>query len=125
MTTQLNINFDAELTREETQVLSLLQRGRENARSVRFLAAVVGVSEVRLREIVRHIIMDHDILIASSVGNPPGFFFPETEEEVMQATKSLRRRGIKVLMRAAKLQKLSLEEIFHQARLELEKENVA
>ncbi|KAF0145090.1 MAG: hypothetical protein FD156_1201 [Nitrospirae bacterium] len=104
-----------ELTNEEMEILRLLQRGKENAVKEKTLAAATGMKGVAVREKIRHLIMDHGVLIASC---DAGFFIAETEDEIKAATRSLRHRGIMILMRAAKLQKISLEDIFHQARIE-------
>jgi len=112
------LGFAYNFTKTEQKILSLLQRGRDNAQSVKFMSEQTGLSEVELREKIRHLIMVHDVLIASTVGKPSGFYIPESEAEVITATKSLRHRGIAILARAAKLQKLSLEEIFKQAKIE-------
>jgi len=104
-----------DLTHEENMILRLLQRGKQNAIKEKALAAATGLPGVEVREKIRHLIMTHGILIASCTH---GFFIAETEEEIRGATKSLRHRGIMILMRAAKLQKISVEDIFHQARIE-------
>lgn len=104
-----------ELTNEEMHILRMLQRGKENAIKEKTLAAATGLQGVEVRATIRHLIMDHGVLIASCTH---GFFIAETEEEIKAATRSLRHRGIMILIRAAKLQKISLEEIFHQAKIE-------
>lgn len=121
MTSQIELTFDkpqVDLTHEETHILSLLRRGRENAISVKTLTASTNIPEVEVRAIVRHLIMEHGILIASIVSAPPGFYIAQTSEEIQIATKSLRHRGIMILVRAAKLQKISIEEVFNQGRIE-------
>ncbi|HBE44256.1 MAG TPA: hypothetical protein DDW17_02075 [Deltaproteobacteria bacterium] len=115
---QMELNFSPQLNYEERRIYQLLKYGRSNAISVRQIAESTGYDDVQIRNTIRHLILDHNILIGSAVSNPPGFYIPETKEEVEQATKSLRHRGISILVRAAKLQKLTLEEIFNQGRLE-------
>jgi len=112
--------FDFELTNEERHVIGLLKKGRSNAVSVRDLAVKTGLGGVAVRQVVRRLIMERGVLIASSVGDPPGYFIAETADEIITATKSLRHRGIMILMRAARLQKASVELVFNQARLEFE-----
>jgi hypothetical protein len=123
MSEQVQIDFEGveaeELTQEETQILSLLQRGRNNALSVRHLAECVGVTEVRLREMVRHLIDVHGACIGSSTSKPPGYFLIESPLEIDAVYKSLRHRGIEILRRAANLKKISIEEVFNQGVLEL------
>ncbi|MHB8772984.1 MAG: hypothetical protein ACYC7J_18470 [Syntrophales bacterium] len=114
--------LDFSMTAEERAVYCLLQSGRACALSVRDLADRTGLGDVQIRQAVRSLIMERGILIASAVNPPPGFFLPETPEEILTATRSLRHRGIMILVRAARLQKSSLEFVFAQGRLELEGE---
>lgn len=120
MTEDRQIRIDFELTKEELHILRLLRRGRANALSVRFLAGMTNLKDVEVRQMIRHLIMEHDALIASSVGSPPGFYIAETAEEIGEATRSLRHRGLCILARASRLQRISLVEIFNQALLEFE-----
>jgi len=129
---QIQMNYTASLsprargdgevmTHEEQHILSLLRRGRENALSVPFLASMVGMSGVRLRTIVRHLIIEHRVGIGSHTGGKeklPGYFLLAKEKEIDAVYKSLSKRGIRILQRAAELKKISLEEVFHQGRIE-------
>lgn len=115
---QLALNFD--LTNEERAVLALLRKGRARARSRRELSEETGMGDVHVRQTIRRLIMERGMLIGSAVSDPPGYYIPETADEVFNATKSLRHRGIMILMRAARLQKSSVDLVFNQARLELE-----
>lgn len=121
MSEQVQIDFEGveaeELTQEETQILSLLQRGRDNALSVRHLAECVGVTEVRLREMVRHLIDVHGACIGSSTSKPPGYYIITDPEEIDAVYRSLRHRGISILVRAAKLKQISITEVFGQGEL--------
>ncbi len=118
---QLQIGFDSDgealLSGEESRVLAAVsgRRGRERAVTGEVLAALTGIEYKRLREVISHLINHHGCLIASCTR---GYFIPVTPEEISEATRSLRHRGIMILVRASKLQKASLEEIFHQARME-------
>jgi hypothetical protein len=117
MTEQIEINF--ELTKEEQMVWEIVSqhKGKENAILGSVIAQIIGIEYDRVREIISHLIRKHDCLIASY---SRGYYIPVTAEEIAEATKSLRHRGISILLRAAKLQKISLEEVFHQGRLEFE-----
>jgi biotin operon repressor len=119
MQMQLSL-LDARFSSEEAGIMKLLRSGRNNAISVKALAAETGMGGVEIRQTIRDLIMEHGILIGSSVGDPPGYFIPETAEEAITATRSLRHRGIMILVRAAKLQRCSVELVFNQARLEFE-----
>ncbi len=106
-----------DITHQEASILRLIQRGKGNAIKVPVLEGATGLQGVEVRETIRHLIMEHSVLIASCTH---GFFIAETAEEITEATRSLRHRGIMILMRAAKLQRISVEEVFGQARIEFE-----
>lgn len=112
--------FHTGLSSDEEALYGLLRHGRDNAVSVKALEAATGMAGVEIRKIIRRLIMDHGLLIGSSVNSPPGYYIPETADEAITATKSLRHRGIMILMRAAKLQRCSVELVFNQARLEFD-----
>ena len=116
MNDQLQIDFD--LTLEENAVLQALgqHRGKGAAIVGREIETITGVEYDRLRAVISHLVNDHGHLIASG---PKGYYIPETPEEIGEATRSLRHRGISILVRAARLQKTSVEEIFKQSRLEM------
>ena len=119
---QAAFEFGLELSDDERAVYGLLRHGRARAMSARDLSERTGLSDVQVRQTVRSLIMGCGILVASAVDDPPGFFIAETPDEIITATKSLRHRGIMILVRAARLQKSSLEMVFNQGRLELEGE---
>ena len=102
---------------EEQRIVSLLQEGKENARGVHWLASMVGVSDVKLREIVRHLIDEHGYCIGSRTGEPAGYYIIKEPEEIDEVYRSLRHRGISILVRASKLKRISLEEVFGQGEL--------
>ena len=112
--------FDTHFSPGESAIMKLLRPGRDNAISVKALEVETGMGGVEIRQTVRDLIMERGILIGSSVSAPPGYFIPETPDEAITATKSLRHRGIMILMRAARLQRSSVELVFNQARLEFE-----
>lgn len=103
----------------EKAVYHCLNHGRKKAVSVQSIAEATNFNDVAIREIIRHLIMKHNVPIASITSFPNGFYLIDTPEEVEVTTKSLRNRGIKILQRAAKLQKLSLEQVFDQGKLDL------
>ena len=119
---QAAFDFNFNLTREERAVYGLLQSGRANALSARNLSERTGLSDREVRQTIRSLVMERGILVASAVDDHPGFFIAETPEEIITATRSLRHRGIMILVRVARLQKSSLELVFNQGKLELEGE---
>jgi len=115
-------SFSFDLSDEEQAVYSLLRTGRSRALSAQMLADETGLTNQQVRATVRRLIMVRGMLIASVVDDPPGFYIAETREEIITATRSLRHRGIMILVRAARLQKSSLELVFKLGRLEFEEE---
>ena len=95
--------------------MSLLPEGKDNAVTGRMIAQRTGIEYDRVRAVISHLVNRHGRLIASCSG---GYFIPVTEDEVREATRSLRHRGIMILYRASRLQRASIEEIFHQSVME-------
>jgi len=120
-TDQLALNYDgpSRMTNEESLVFSLILRGRQNARSVDLLAELTGIQRRHVEKIVRRLIAEHNMFIGSSCGRPSGYYLITDAAEIDQVYESLRHRGIQILMRAAKLKKLSLSEVFGQERMEI------
>ena len=118
MSDQLHIEYEAEgLTREERLIISALQAGRENARAVPLLAALVGVDHRRLRAIVKHLIEEHGYCIGSTTRKPPGYYMIHDPQELADVYKKLRSRGLSILNRAAKIKKTSVKDVFGQGEL--------
>lgn len=92
-------------------------RGKGAAVLGRDMAQVTGIEYNKLRAVIAHLVNDHGVLIVSC---GRGYYIPVTPEEIVEATRSLRHRGIAILVRAAALQKTSVEEIFRQSRIEFE-----
>lgn len=110
-----------ELTFEEQRIWDVirLHRGKDNAVTGKRIAEWTGMEYDFIRSVIAHLVTSHNYLIAS---NSKGYFIPETFNEVFTATKSLRHRGISILVRASKLQRTSLEDIFNQSVLEFKDE---
>jgi len=108
-----------DLSPDEISVLRLIQPGRANAISKDSIAAATGIHWRTVQEIIEHLIHVHDCNIGSSSGRPFGYYLITDPEEIEEVYNSLRRRGIKILCRAAKLKKISVEEVFGQGRMGL------
>jgi hypothetical protein len=116
MTEQIQMTFE-KLTYEEEMVWEAIRphRGKGYPILGPRISEITKIDYDRVRQTIAHLINSHGYLIAS---NSRGYYVPQTSEEIFEATKSLRRRGISILVRAAKLSKISLEDIFNQARME-------
>jgi hypothetical protein len=109
--------FGRDLTHEEQRILSLLRRGRENANSVKWLASMVGVSQVRLRATVKHLVEHHGYLICSSTGKNPGFYYPQDSKEYKAGVKQYINRIRSLAKRIRAMDKEAYEEIFGQTNI--------
>ena len=111
---------EAALSIEVSAVLAVIRahQGREAAITGEAIAELTGIRYMRVREVVRELV-DKGILIGSTTKPPSGYYLIRTPEEVAEVTKSLRRRGISILVRAARIQQCSLETVYGQARMEL------
>jgi hydroxymethylpyrimidine pyrophosphatase-like HAD family hydrolase len=119
---QTQINFDEiNLTSDEQRAWEILRHraGKEAALLGPKVAEATGLPYTEVRAIISHLVTDHQKLIASC---GRGYYIPQTPEEIIEATKSLRHRGIMILRRAAKLQNTSLEDVFGQSRIEFSSE---
>lgn len=127
MNEQLPIDFSSRkaplLTDEERRVWRIIEtrRGKEAALLGPVIADLAGSDYDTVRAIISHLVTAHGCLIASC---PRGFFVPVTPQEIEAATRSLRHRAIRILMRASRLQKSSLEDIFKQTVLELQERSI-
>ena len=83
------------------------------------MSAETGICEREVRAIVSDLINVHGLLVASATSRPAGYYRPVTDDEILTATRSMRRRGLAILVRAARLQRSGVEEVFRLARLEM------
>lgn len=118
MPEQMTLSFDGpQMTEEQRAVWAYIKdhegKGKEILGSM--IAERTGIDYDTVRAIISHLITKHHKLIGS---NSRGYFVPVTPDEIAEVTKSLRHRGIMILVRAAQLQKTSLVEIWNQTYLE-------
>lgn len=107
--------FNFSVTDVDDQILAYLLPGRENAKQSKWLAAQLGISDVRVRNSIRRLIMERDLLIGSATTAPAGFFLAARQEELAEASRGLYGRALSILARSAKLRKQSLRMVFLQA----------
>lgn len=126
MTDQLRMDFErkdsgqAGMTKDERAVLALIQRGRENAISMSALAEAVEISTRELQDVIKHLIEDHGVLIASATGRFHGYFYPASEAEYKAAVDQLRHRIISLARRIRAIDRQAFEDIFGQGRMDWE-----
>ena len=119
MKSQLYLNFDADgLSEVERQIRSLIKKGRENAVSVKSLMAITGLSNVKVRDTVRHLINEHNVLICSATTPPAGYYFPVSMEEKDSGTKQIESRIIELARRLRAMNRAAYERLYSQLRFE-------
>lgn len=116
--TQITLDFsEPRMTAEEKLVWSVIDHhhGKETAVLGPRIAELTGLHYNTVRAVIAGLINHHGKLVASC---SHGYYVPVLPEEIAEATRSLRHRAIMILLRASRLQKASLEEIFAQSVME-------
>lgn len=116
----MQTGVESNMTSEERAVMNLITEGRMTAISATSISLIAGISERKVRQIIRHLIDQHHCCIGSATDEPVGFYRITDPGELADVVEALRHRGISILVRASRLSGNSLEEIFKQGRLELE-----
>jgi len=118
--TQCQIIFD-KLTYEEESIWLAIKdrRGEESAIIGDKIAEMTGVDYDRIRAVIRHLNIRHDLLIMSC---GRGYFVPANPEEFRQATRRERHRAISILYKISRQQKTSVTEVFGQGVMEFQDE---
>jgi predicted ArsR family transcriptional regulator len=119
---QLDIFDELTMDSESQQVLGLIRvrHGRQQAITVDSIAESAGIPSRTVRDIVKHLIENHHIMIGSSLGRPAGYFMIATKEEAEQNERTLRKLGISILVHAAVLKRLSVKEYIRRLQEEIE-----
>ncbi len=122
MVTDMQLDMNLDLDRDEQAVMKILRkhRGRESAVKVNRIVQLTGINERQVRDIVKHLIHEHRVPVGSSTKKPYGYYWIETADEAFENYEALRRRGISVLARAAKVKGVTLPELLGQLKLETE-----
>ena len=119
---QGQLNYDApSLTIGEEKVWRILVQcqGRGAAIQAVDLAQMTVINERRVRQIIKHLVEEHGILIGSSISKPYGYFVPVSTEEVEAVTKQLYHRLVSLAVRISRIKRISVEDVLGQMRLEV------
>jgi len=110
------------MSEEEAKVARVLERhrGRERAVTTAWLERLTGLPDRAVRRVCRDLVMRHGVAVCSVTAGAPGFYLAATAEELREVTGKLKVRGVKILARAAALEKRPLPEYLGQLRLEME-----
>jgi|GEM_PF-2841324 len=109
------------MSADDRKVLSILRgHDRSNPIARTELAELVGISGREIQDVVRRLIMDYGQLIGSSTdARNPGYYMIADIKEADKVCHSLRRRALKILVRVAKIRKISVRELLEQMKMEL------
>jgi biotin operon repressor len=109
------MNFDSpKFSAAESAVLQRLRKGRTNAVSMPTLAAALAISTRDLQHLVKHLREEHGILITSSCGKNPGYYYPQTQEEHAAGIRQIEHRIISLARLLKSQNKAAYERIFGQ-----------
>jgi len=107
-----------ELDKFEYQLAqTILQHAKDSPVQVKTLVEMTGLLDPVVRSIVSDLVVIHGLPIGSRAGNKnPGYYWVETDSDLEKAAESLRRRGIRVLIRAQKLKKYNFNDLVGQLK---------
>ena len=119
------IDFESQAARStglledaERRLLSHICEGRENAISVSRLMDLCGMSDVMVRQTVKHLVEEHCCLIVSATGSPSGFYFPADREEFSRGVSQYVHRIASLARRVRAMDRAAYEKIFGQRKIE-------
>lgn len=108
------------MTPEEEAVWSVLRmcKGKDLAILGPEIEDLTGIGYKRIQKIINDLRCHHAKLIGSGTR---GYYLPQTHEEMDAVTWYIRHRAIMALDTVSHLMKLSLDEVYGQAKIEYEK----
>lgn len=127
MDAQLGFHLDAtrpslsweSLDSEELAVARVLRWGRARAIQIPELAAAADLPPRRTQEVVQRLILRHHWPIGTAMAAPFGNYLIDSAAELEETIKLLRERGISSLVRAAALNRSSLQEYLAHLQYQL------
>ena len=122
---QLTIDFNPPheqvfgvLDNDERRLFSYICVGRSNAVSVSELMALCGMSDVVVRQTVKHLVEEHGCLIVSATGKPSGFYLPQNREEFRAGVAQYVHRIASLARRVRAMDRAAYERLFGQKKIE-------
>lgn len=119
---QLALDFEVPiLTEEQKAVWNCVRDCRGKGAEIlgTEISSRTGIDYDRVRAVIGNLRRHKKKLIGS---NTHGYYIPVTKEELHEYFASMRRRGITILWTVSQQAGISLEEIFHQGKLDLKQE---
>ncbi len=107
-----------------TLLAAIRERGKSNPISWRDLADWLKVDGRLVRKEIEILVNVYHEPICSSYSNRrPGYFMPQTPEEVAQTCRTMIRHGANIIKRARTIGKYSDEQVMGQLRMELQEKS--
>lgn len=113
-----NSDFNTKDGKTQGVISGVLLRGKQNAQTAAKIAGVLGLSDTRHVTTLIEAERAHGGAICASTGQQPGYFLPETPDELAGYVKSLRRR-IKAITATEAALTATLDKWTGQMRLDL------
>jgi transcription initiation factor IIE alpha subunit len=90
------------LSAEEDAILRVLagRKGKHHAVTVEEIAKETRIEARRVRQVVKHLVEEHQVPIGTSTKSPFGYYILEGDEERREVAKGLVRRALSILRRA-------------------------
>ena len=88
-----------QLSTDEKNILKLLGYGADTARTTAYLAGITGLDTRTVRDIIRRLVIDHDVpIVRGRSGLKPGYYIATDQDELARASGPLKNE-IKQLAR--------------------------
>lgn len=92
------------------QIISLIEYGKDNARTVSYISKIVGLPSVNVRSIVSELVTKYGLGIGTSnERGKSGYYFITNDRERVETLNNLRSRAMKILKRARSIENLPPE----------------
>lgn len=105
-----------DMTNLHTELLRLIAR-RDSSDPVSYqdLAVALGVNPRKIRQAVEDLVLIHHQPICSSYNSRrPGYYWPQTKEEIIDSGYRMIRHGVRIIKRGQAVLKWSEEEVMGQ-----------
>lgn len=83
------------------RILSLIGRGKDNAKTVSYISKLLGIPSQAVREAVSDMVVKYEIGIGTSnTKGTSGYYLISNDSEKQETARNLRSRAMKILERA-------------------------
>ena len=109
---QLELNIP-KMSQDELTVWNALRyhKGKENAITQHRLAEHTGISPRHVREIIKYLVENHKLEIASSYDSGGGYYIPVSQKEVDETCDKLYGHALSILKRYSVFKKVDIDKL--------------